>query len=195
MKCLHRPALLFILIALAVACVWVSVHPHHVAAARPAVVQAATPNPTHQFTEKMSPGMISGRVHPELIPDSAAYRLFFIVASDGGQSPTPEQAKRRDVVLFTAGLQHGTEAVQAATILANFNVQYKALIAEYNSSWAVQHGSNAGWNRFIADRDALVQLTRDQLKAALPAKAMAAFDAKVQEEKVHMNVPESEVSK
>lgn len=190
MKRFRRPALYVFLASLAAACVWVSSHPRRVVAANTHPMQT-THNAMHQMVEKLPPGIINGRLHPELIPDSAAYRLFFLAASNGGQSPTPEQVERRSIVLSHAGL-NPDEITKAIAILANFRTSYSTLESEYNSSWAVQQGSDTGWNRFIAERDALVQSTRDQLGAALSAKAMTAFSLKVQAEKVHMRVPESE---
>lgn len=186
MKRFYRPVLTVFLVALAAACVWVSVRPHR-------VVAAAQPSMQMQMTHAhITPGIIDGRVHPELIPDSAAYRLFFIVASQGGLSPTPQQITRQKAVLFSAGVRTPIEMRKALPILERFSAQYTALVTNYNTSWYVTHNSTAGLARFLADRNSLVQSTRDQLKAVLAPNTMTTFDRHVQSEKVHMKVAEAE---
>jgi hypothetical protein len=52
-------------------------------------------------------GTINGEQHPELIPDSTAYRLYFIVVSEL-PNPSPEQRNRQLSHLHKIGLQ-GTD--------------------------------------------------------------------------------------
>jgi hypothetical protein len=57
-------------------------------------------------THESSPGsIIDGSVHPELIPDSTAHRLYFIVVSEL-PNPTPEQRNRQIAHLRRIGLQN-----------------------------------------------------------------------------------------
>jgi hypothetical protein len=53
--------------------------------------QAQT-NP-HQH-DAVAPVVIDGAVHPELIPDSAAYRLYFLALSTGS-NPSDEERKQK----------------------------------------------------------------------------------------------------
>lgn len=190
----YRPLLFTFFVALAVACVWVSQRPHHVAAAPPPDSALMAMPHHHSQTVRLTSGMIDGSATPQLIPDTTAYRLFFLVASDGGQSPTPDQASRRSMVLHSAHVLRPSEETAATTILVNFRSNYMALIAKYNLSVQGSNDTRTAWANFVAQRNALVQSTRGQLAAALSAATMSAFNLKVQAEKVHMKAAESEAN-
>jgi len=113
---------------------------------------------------------INGGQHPELIPDSVAYRVVLIAHS---RNSTPaeaaaSEAKRGRIGLSSAGL------AQYGNILTNFRTQYDALA-----------NTQAPGPTVAAAISALVARTRSEL-ANLPAPDAAAFARFVQAEKAHM---------
>lgn len=188
MKQFYRPMLTTFLVALGAACLWIATQSsHHVAAAPIATpTQSTMAGMNHADSD-----IIDGSKHPELVPDSTAYRLFLIAATEGDPTPTQDQLVRQHALLLDTHMPKQSFAA-VGTILMNFRTQYAALIANYNGSWYVTHQSQAGLAQFLAERDALVQSTRDRLKNTLPADAMKTFDAHVQHEKLHMKVAKAE---
>ena len=148
---------------------------------------AQNPSP-HQHA---AADIIDGSVHPELIPDSVAYRLYFFLIAEK-PIPLPNEAKRQHAHLQKAGLSE-TEIQATSIILANFKTEYTAMIALYNHSPEVLRNSNDGLPLFLAKRDALVQATRDALTAALTPRGMSNLQAQIQKEKATMRVAVGEV--
>ena len=183
MKQFYRPMLTTFLVALGAACLWIATQSsHHVAAA-----PIATPTQnTMAGMNHADSNIIDGSLHPELIPDSVAYRLFFLMASrrDPLVVPTREIAHRHGM-LRAAGIITDYDTHNVDTILATFRAQYTALSNEYNAT-AATATSDAPQKLFLARRDQLVQFTRDQLKSNLSQQVMAAFDAHIQQEKSMM---------
>jgi len=132
-----------------------------------------------QGTSRMSE-VIDGSVHPELIPDATAYRLWFIASSEFPNA-TPAEQMRQKAHLGRAGLSD-TDIQAAAGVLASFKVQYSQLIAHYNESDTKDLGA------LIHNREGLVQATRDSLRVVLTPEGMAKIDAHVQREKRLMKV-------
>lgn len=152
-----------------------------------ALAQSSPPQHQHAVTPT---NLIDGAVHPELIPDSVAYRLYFAVVSES-PSPLPNEARRQHAHLSKAGLAE--QDIQAASkVLANFKLAYAALIYTYNHSPEVLNNTNNGLQLFLAKRDALVQETRNALQAALSPAGMALLDDHIQREKAHMKVAAKE---
>lgn len=140
-----------------------------------------------------APNLIDGAVHPELIPDSTAYRLYFITVAEN-PTPLPHEAQRQHAHLSRAGLNEAD--IQAASkVLANFKLAYAALIDEYNNSPEVRNNTNDGITLFLSKRDALVQETRTMLNGALTPQGMANFHANIQQEKANMKIAASEVAR
>jgi hypothetical protein len=136
--------------------------------------------------------MIDGSVHPELIPDLTAYRLYLVAISEM-PNPTDEQNKRQLAHLGKIGF--GTSDLKSAiTVFTDFKVQYTALIANYNASTeaALRVGATTDVKAFLAQRDELVQVTRDKLKALITPEGMARMDKQVQSEKKQMRVSAKE---
>jgi len=128
-------------------------------------------------------GMIDGSQHPEMIPDSIAYRLYFTTASLPS-NPTAEQMQLQIAQLGMIGLNASdTKAVMET--LAAFRVQFDSLVADYNSS---ADRGEANVELFTLQMELLVANTRGALKASLSAEGMALFDAYVQAEKQHMQI-------
>ena len=149
---------------------------------------AQNPPPAHQHA--VATDVIDGSVHPELIPDSVAWRLYLFAVSEN-PSPLPNESRRQHAHLAKAGLEESD--IQAAVrILANFKTQYAALIESYNHSPEVLNNTNDGLPLFLAKRDALVQATRDALKASLTPVGMSNLQAHIQTEKAGMRVAAKE---
>ena len=142
-------------------------------------------SPPHQHPKA---DIIDGSVNPQAIPDSVAYRLYFVAVSE---LPTSLPSRRQHAHLLSAGLKEND--IQAtAKILASFKTQYAALIAQYNASPEVLNNTNDGLPLFLAKRDALVQETRDALKAALTPTGMTTLDTHIKQEKAMMKIAASE---
>ena len=136
--------------------------------------------------------MIDGAQHPELIPDSDAYRLYLVAVSEM-PNPTAEQRNRQLAHLGKIGLADNDHQSLVA-VLSAFNVQYAGLIARYNASAeaALRVGATADIKSFLVERDDLVQGTRDRLRNLLTPQGMARLDARVQNEKTKMRVAAKE---
>src|ERR1700730_13077999 len=132
--------------------------------------------------------MIDGAKNPTLVPDSTAYRLFFLAASETPDATSQRQLRQR-AVLAEVGL-NDTELASAIVILNGFKTEYAERIKQYNDTVARANamGIPPDLAGFLRERDLLVQITRDALRSSLSPEAMARFDAHVQEEKRHMLV-------
>jgi hypothetical protein len=152
--------------------------------------QAQNSNP-HQH-DAVAPVVIDGAVHPELIPDSAAYRLYFLALSTGSNS-SDEERKQKQAHLRKTGLQE-QDLGALSTTLTEFRIKHDALVAEYNraAEAATARNEASDIHTLLRDLDELVQSTRDTLKVRLSPEGMTQFDAFVQSEKKHMKVPEEE---
>lgn len=84
-----------------------------------------TNSPHHQADVSI---VIDGAVHPELIPDSLAYRLYFVALSTG-QNPTEVERRRQRMHIMKVGL---VESDQEAfiSLLLDFRSTYDALVAQ-----------------------------------------------------------------
>lgn len=143
---------------------------------------------SHTHVSRGLDSMIDGSVHPELIPDSTAYRLYFIVASEMPDA-IGEQRTRQLAHLGRVGLQ-ANDLQRLITTLETFKLQYADLIAAYNAEAEAltAAGSKPDIDKFLLQRDGLVEATRDRVKRSLTKKGMALLDAHVQKEKSKMKV-------
>jgi hypothetical protein len=78
--------------------------------------------------------MIDGSVHPEMIQDREAFRLFFLAAATDA-NPMPEEKERQRAMLSSAGFSEKELAV-SSTVLADYKRQYEAAIQQYNDAVA-----------------------------------------------------------
>lgn len=133
-------------------------------------------------------GVIDGAKNPELVPDSTAYRLFFIATAESADA-TPEQRLRQKAKLTPIELPDA-DLELVIEILAGFKADYAERISQYNASvvMANESGVSPNLRAFIEDRDFLVQVTRDTLRSALKPDSMTRFDTYVQAQKRHMTV-------
>ena len=132
--------------------------------------------------------IIDGAKNPQLIPDSIAYRLFFISVA-GPANPTPQDEDRQRAHLRDAGLR-GEGVPRVAELLAAFRAQYGDLVTQYNES--VQAANDAGEEpdpaAFLSQLDQLVESTRKALEAAISPEAANHLEAFVQYEKRNMRM-------
>ena len=137
-------------------------------------------------------GVIDGAVHPELIPDSVAYRLYFVAVSEM-PNPTDEQKARQSAHLAKMGLADA-DLHSIILVLEDFKVQYTNLVARYNESAnaAQRSGDKPDIDGFLLQRDGLVQGTRERLKSLLTPDGVKRLDAHVQAEKQSMKVSSQE---
>jgi hypothetical protein len=140
---------------------------------------------THNHT--MNP-VIDGSVHPDLIPDLAAYRLWMALVSKPAV-PTDSEMKRQNVQLRAAHLSDADQSVLIGT-LARFNAQYRKMIRDYNAEATAElaKGNKPDVDSFVLQRDQLVQSTHDMIKASLTSDGWARLDAHIQHEKRQMKL-------
>jgi len=133
-----------------------------------------------QQDQSAAAATIDGSQHPELIPDSIAYRLYFITVAS-----MPANVQRSQ--LTSAGLSP-TEVQAASKILADFKTAWDGLRNGYNQSVAASESTGVPPNggQFALQRDVLVANTRAALQKVLSASGMQKFDAHVQGEKARM---------
>jgi hypothetical protein len=140
----------------------------------------------HTHSAPLSDQVIDGATHPELIPDSTAYRLVFVVIGEP-PNPAPQRTALQTARLNAAGLT-GNDAQAAIGILATFKTKYADLVTSYNQAvvGAQQAGAAPDLPAFLASRGALVQSARDALTSVLTPQGAASLDSYVQHEKQRM---------
>ncbi len=136
----------------------------------------------------LPPNTIDGAVHPEMIQDKDAYRLF-LQAAALGLHPTTEEKNRQRAILAPAKLNE-TELASASNILQEFKTEYEAAIQRYNTSAETAIASNAtpDIKPFLLERDAIVQSAKQKLEGTISSQSMARFHAYVQGEKSKMKI-------
>jgi hypothetical protein len=157
----------------------------------PAVVFAQQPSTTSMpGMNHPAPTMISGKDHPELIPDLTAYHMYFIVV---GELPnTSEKALARQKAHL--GMMHGMakEDTQSLTkILGSYKLQWTLMVNEYNArvdAIARIGGTPLDATAFLRQRDQLVQQYLDVIRKTLSPAGMSQFEGHIQEQKAHMQI-------
>jgi hypothetical protein len=146
--------------------------------------------PEHQVP---APDLIDGAVNPGLIPDTIAYRLYFITVSETRNAP-PEARKRQLAYLSKVGLNEN-DLSSTISVLESFKSSYNELVARYNelAAAAEKEGKTPDYEMFVFKRDMLVQTTREDLHAVLSANGLASLDAFIKNEKRHMKIGLREV--
>lgn len=123
--------------------------------------------------------VIDGAAHPEMIPDSDAYRLYLITVAN-------MPADRQRAQLNQAGIS-GNDLSAAIKTLAAFKAQWDALRDDHNHT-VENLGPAAETTAFRASRDALVASTRTALAASLTSTSMQHLSAHIQTEKRRMRI-------
>ena len=151
---------------------------------------AQTSPPQHQHAAANVTNIIDGAVHPELIPDPVAYRLY-LVALSTGQNPTEAEQKHQRAHLMKTGLGD-TDQQAVISLLSEFRAKYDALLAEYNDSAraALARNEMADVRSFLRKLDDLVQSTRDTISVRLSSRSAAQLHSFVVSEKKNMKVEE-----
>src|SRR5260370_39759009 len=159
--------------------------PSKIVQGRSAAPQEAVVPHIHDTTPA---NMIDGSVHPEMIQDKDAYRLF-LQAAALGPYPSAEERNRQRATLAAA---HFTDAEMesASSILVEFKSQYEDAIQKYNTSAesALASGAIPDIRPFLLERDAVVQSAKQKLEDAVSPKSMVRLHAYVQGEKSRMKV-------
>jgi hypothetical protein len=128
---------------------------------------------------------IDGSKDPDLIPDSAAYRLYLKAVADSGH-----------VDAYLAG--HHTlrpdSRDRAKAIILQFKADFDSLVAWYNGLPETLAGTNKRTAEFLTKRDLLVRNTKNPLTRALSIDEMSSFDSYVQNEKRFMKYAPEPVS-
>jgi len=151
----------------------------------------AVPQQTHQHPPS---AVIDGSVHPELIPDLTAYRLWFVTVSHGPNATGAEL--KHQAAQLSRTLLNADDQTIVIGILTSFKTQYLSLINSYNKvatvAWAKGESPNAA--DFKLQRDQIVQSTYNSLKTSLSASGWATLDAHVKAEKRFMRLSQGEVA-
>lgn len=136
----------------------------------------------------VTPAIIDGSKHPELVPDSAAYRLYLLTIAKPLDITDAERARQR-AMLRWSGIED-QDISSAVVVLADFKSQYGDLIKQYNITVAQadKTGEQPDLATFLSQRDALVQAVRERLKLDFTPTSMTRFDAHVNYEKRFMKV-------
>jgi hypothetical protein len=154
-------------------------------------VSAQNSPPQHQHSVNTA-GMINGEIHPELIPDATAYRLYLLTISTM-PNPTNEDRARQDSHI---ALLHLLDADRQAliTILTDFKVRYASLVAQYNeaATAAQARGEAPDIKIFLQKRKDLVHSVMASLRLSLSTDAMAKLDSHIQLQKSSMKVDAQE---
>jgi hypothetical protein len=132
--------------------------------------------------------MINGAKHPELVPDSVAYRLFFLNVAEPADA-TADQKSRQRAYLRAAGLRE-EEVQPAAAVLADFKSQYDDMVGRYNESvdLANEAGTSPDLVSFRLQLGQLVESTKQGLETAVRPESARRFEAHVRLEKRNMRV-------
>jgi len=142
----------------------------------------------HQHPTVVQSPVIDGATNPELIPDSLAYRLYFVAVSTA-QNPSDDERKRQRTHLAKTGLADSEQEALVA-VLTDFRSNYDALIAQYNEAAkaALAHNQAADISTLLNALDGLVQTTRDKLTLRLSPGGRALLHAFVISEKKSMRL-------
>jgi hypothetical protein len=144
-----------------------------------------TPPPDHHHAAMVSSAVvIDGRIHPELISDLTAYRLFFLVYAENADTlarnggATHHQVRRFSVDLrFTPA-----ETESTASILADFRQNYDAFLKDNHER--TKNGQNDA--TAVQRRDAIVQDTIDKLRNQLSPTTMTVLHQHILSRKMLM---------
>jgi hypothetical protein len=144
---------------------------------------AQTSPPQHQHNVA-APNLIDGAAHPELIPDSVAFRLY-LVAVSRGQNPTGAEQKHQHAHIMKTGLVDTDQQI-FVSILSDFRAKYDSLVNEYNTS--AKADSTTDVHTLLKKLDDLVQSTRDTISARLSSRGAAKLHTFVVSEKKNMKM-------
>jgi len=132
--------------------------------------------------------VIDGKIHPEMIKDRVAFRLFFLAAATSVDA-NPDERKRQRAMLSPARLTDEELAI-ASTILTDFKKQYDLVVQNYND--AVKSARTPeqlpNGKKLAAELDALVLAAKTKLESSVSGDGSRRLYAHVQSEKSNMRV-------
>lgn len=130
--------------------------------------------PAYSQQKRVLPaGTIDGSVHPEQIPDSVAYRLFFVQTALPTGAAADELARQK-AQLARIGL-NDVDRVALASALSIFYAENAAFLDKYSK------GDPDG--KAIATRDSITQETINRLHGLLSLDGQHALGQFIQQEK------------
>jgi hypothetical protein len=140
-------------------------------------------------TQDVEPQMIDGGVNPELIPNSVAYRMYYIAATEttSGWSSAEKSEYLRSFFRLPGASDEDMDTVEA--ILLDFRSQYDQLIVNFNAQ-ATENLKNAVVTdpSSLTDQfDDLTDKTTKSLSKVFKDK-QGSLEAHIQDEKKHMKV-------
>ncbi|PYU15582.1 MAG: hypothetical protein DMG37_04630 [Acidobacteria bacterium] len=148
---------------------------------------------THDLTAiPVDASVIDGAVHPELVTDNAAYRLFFLYVAPASTDSDIEKTIQHLVLSQQAELKDIEEQF-ANQVLSDFRTQYDALVVTYNDA-AIKalntstRNDTTALKKFLDSRDQLVDQTRARLSSGVSQNALLKLHEHVQREKSRMRV-------
>jgi hypothetical protein len=132
--------------------------------------------------------IIDGSVHPEMIQDGQAFRLFFLAAATGA-NPVPEEKARQRAMLAPVRLSEMELAITSA-VLADYKGQYEAAVQKYNDAVASARAFDQlpDGKQLGAALDALALAVKTKLEASISGGSSIRLYAHVQGEKSKMRV-------
>jgi hypothetical protein len=140
--------------------------------------------------QQQAPNVIDGSAHPELIPDSVAYRLYLVAVSTAQNPTEAEQARQRAQITRTGLVSIDQQLF--INILSDFRTKYDALVTEYNDGAraAAARNETADVHALLRKIDDLVQSTRDAIGVRLSSKGAEKLYTFVVSEKKNMKMTE-----
>lgn len=133
---------------------------------------------------------MDGAVHPELIPNVAAYRLFSLAVSLPPNANFNDRS-RQNAHLKKIGLNQDDGAT-LISVLEEFRTAYDAFINRWNKAGSDAIAKNETFNvvPFLRERDLLVQSAQIKLAKTLTSEGWVRFQSHVNSEKSKMRVAE-----
>jgi hypothetical protein len=146
--------------------------------------QEVTP---HEHTANPA-NIIDGSIHPEMIQDQEAFRLFFLAAATG-TNPLPEEKERQRAVLAPVRLSDDELAISSA-VLANYKEQYEEAVQKYNDAVASARSPEQlpDGKQLVAALDALAMAAKAKLESSISSESNLRLYGYVKSEKSKMQV-------
>jgi hypothetical protein len=155
----------------------------------PKVVQGRTAPPQQAIGPHVHVAdIIDGSIHPELIQDQEAYRLFFLAAATD-VNPKPVDKERQRAMLAPARFSEEELAI-ASALLADYKGQYEAAVQKYNDAVALARSPEElpDGKRLTVELNALALATKTKLESSISGGSSLSLYAYVQGEKSKMRV-------
>jgi len=126
-----------------------------------------------------APSVINGAEHPELIPDSVAYRLIFTTLSQ------PGDAKLQAAQVAAIGLNEDDTKIMIKN-LNSFRTAFDILVTNYNDALSKRQQPNP--DTFNLQQELLLSNSRGAIESGLSKDGAALLKAWVQNEKRNMHL-------